>query len=500
MPFGLTNAPAVFQALVNDVLRDFLNRSVFVYLDDILVCSRNNEEHVQHVRQVLQRLLENKLFVKAEKCEFHVNSVSFLGYIIESGQVRPDPEKIKPVIEWPKPTTVKQLQQFLGFANFYRRFIRDYNRVAAPLTKLTSSAALSWTPEADVAFAELKRRFTSAPVLIHPDTTRQFVVEVDASSSGVGAVLSQRSSTDQKLHPCAFFSRRLTPAEQNYDVGNRELLAVKLALEEWRHWLEGTEQPFIVWTDHKNLAYIQTAKRLNSRQARWALFFGRFSFTITYRPGSRNVKPDALSRLYAPEETPSKPDTILPPSCVVAAVTWQIKSLVKEAQRTQPGPGNGPVNRLFVPDSVRSQVLQWAHNSRFACHPCVSRSLALLKQHFWWPSMVADTRAFVAACAVCAHAKASHQPPSGLLRPLPVPGRPWSHIALDFVTGLPLSQGNTTILTIVDRFSKTAHFVALPKLPTALGTANLLVSHVFRLHGIPTDIVSDRGPQFISRV
>lgn len=501
MPFGLTNAPAVFQALVNDVLRDFLNRTVFVYLDDILIFSRTPDEHIQHVRQVLQRLLENKLFVKAEKCEFHVNSVSFLGFILESGQMKTDPAKIQAVANWPRPTSVKQLQQFLGFANFYRRFIRNYSRVAAPLTKLTSPAtAFSWTPEAEAAFSDLKKLFTSAPVLIHPDPSRQFVVEVDASSSGVGAVLSQRSATDQKLHPCAFYSHRLSPAEKNYDVGNRELLAVKLALEEWRHWLEGAEHPFIVWTDHKNLAYIQTAKRLNSRQARWALFFSRFSFTLTYRPGSRNLKPDALSRQFSSEEAPSTPDTILPASCVVAAVTWEIESIIRDAQQAQPDPGNGPPNRLFVPDSARSQVLQWGHTSRFACHPGTARTLSLLKRYFWWPSMDADTRAFVPACTVCARAKATHQPPAGLLRPLPVPARPWSHIALDFVTGLPPSQGNTTILTIVDRFSKSVHFVPLPKLPTALETADLLVNNVFRLHGIPSDIVSDRGPQFISQV
>ena len=206
MPFGLTNAPAVFQNLVNDVLRDFLNRSVFVYIDDILIFSRNKEEHVHHVRQVLQRLLENKLYVKAEKCEFSATSVSFLGYIIESGQVRTCPEKIKAVADWTVPGTRKKLQQFLGFANFYRRFIRDYSRVAAPLTRLTSPAIpYAWTPEADVAFSRLKGLFSSAPILIQPDTSRQFIVVVDASDTGVGAVLSQCSPAEEKINPCAFF-------------------------------------------------------------------------------------------------------------------------------------------------------------------------------------------------------------------------------------------------------------------------------------------------------
>ena len=234
-----------------------LHQFVFVYIDDILIFSRSLAEHKLHVRQVLQRLLENRLFVKAEKCEFHVPSVAFLGFIISQGRVEMDPGKVTAVTDWPTPTNRKQLQRFLGFANFYRRFIRNYSHIAAPLTALTSvKVSFGWTPEAAAAFGVLKRRFVSAPVLTQPDGKLQFVVEVDASDTGVGAVLSQRSAMDGKLHPCAFLSRGLTPPERNYDVGNRELLVVKLALEEWRHWLEGAELLFIVWTDHKNLSYI----------------------------------------------------------------------------------------------------------------------------------------------------------------------------------------------------------------------------------------------------
>ena len=501
MPFGLTNAPAVFQALINDVLRDMLNRFVFVYLDDILIFSRNLEEHIQHVSLVLKRLLENKLYVKAEKCTFHVDSVSFLGFIVEKGQIKTDPAKVQAVAEWPTPTSRKQLQRFLGFANFYRRFIRDYSKVATPLTRLTSvKIPFGWSPAAEAAFSKLKFLFSSAPVLIHPDSTAQFVVEVDASDSGVGAVLSQRTASDQKLHPCAFFSRQLTSAEKNYDVGNRELLAVVLALQEWRHWLEGSIHPFIVWSDHKNLSYLQSARRLNSRQARWALFLGRFNFTLTFRPGTRNIKPDALSRQFASPVEDAVGNTILPSSCVVGAAGWEIEGVVQGAQKDQPVPHGCPPNRLFVPPSARSPVLQWGHSSRISCHPGFHRTLTLVQQRFWWPSMTADTKLFVSACSVCARSKASHQAPAGLLRPLPIPHRPWSHIAVDFVTGLPPSEGNTVILTIVDRFSKAVHFIPLAKLPSALETATLLVQHVFRLHGIPADIVSDRGPQFSARV
>uniref|UniRef100_A0AAQ4PEP9 ribonuclease H n=1 Tax=Gasterosteus aculeatus aculeatus TaxID=481459 RepID=A0AAQ4PEP9_GASAC len=332
MPFGLTNAPAVFQAMINDVLRDFLDQFVYVYLDDILIYSPDLNTHRNHVELVLQRLLDNGLYVKAEKSEFHADTVAFLGFIVAPGRVQMDPAKVSAVVEWPTPDSRKKVQQFLGFANFYRRFIRGFSATAAPLHALTSpQVAFHWSAEADAAFQELKRRFTTAPILTLPDPARQFVVEVDASNNGIGAILSQRAESDNKLHPCAFLSRRLTAAERNYDVGDRELLAVKAALEEWRHWLEGAQHPFLVWTDHKNLQYIKKAKRLNSRQARWSLFFNRFDFSLSYRPGSRNTKPDALSRLFSPEPVAREPEPILPLHCVVGAVTWPIETKVKQA-------------------------------------------------------------------------------------------------------------------------------------------------------------------------
>ncbi|KAL0186362.1 hypothetical protein M9458_018032, partial [Cirrhinus mrigala] len=477
MPFGLSNSPAVFQALVNDVLRDMVDQFIYVYLDDILIFSSSLQEHVQHVRRVLQRLLENGLFVKAEKCAFHAQSVSFLGYIVSSEGIRMDPDKVKAVA----------LQRFLGFANFYRRFIRNFSQLAGPLTALTSTrTAFRWSNAANVAFTNLKSLFVSAPILVAPDPTRQFVVEVDASEVGVGVVLSQLASSDNKMHPCAFFSHRMSTAERNYDIGNRELLPVKLALEEWRHWLEGSGVPFIVWTDHKNLEYIRSTKRLNSRQARWALFFGRFDFSISYRPGSKNIKPDALSRVFDRSERPSTPECIIPKRLFVSTLTWEVEAKVRAALEGVTPPSGCPPSRLFVPENLRSDVIQWAHCFNIACHPGVNRTMFLVKQRFWWPSMARDTRDFVLACSVCARAKTSNRPPEG----------PWSHIALDFVSGLPPSQGHTVILTVVDRFSKAAH---LPKLPSAKETAATVMNHVFRIHGLLTDVVSDRGPQFISK-
>ncbi|KAK3523680.1 hypothetical protein QTP70_008614 [Hemibagrus guttatus] len=285
MPYRVANAPAVFQSFINEIFRDILNKYVVAYIDDILIYSKSEEEHQGHVRAVLTRLLKNQLYIKAEKCEFHVQRTAFLGYNVSYQGVEMDNSKITAVTEWPRPTTVKELQRFLGFANFYRRFIRNYSVTAAPLTSLLKGkpSRLKWTDDATRAFTNLKNSFTTAPILKHPDPNLPFVVEVDASDSGIGAVLSQLHGQPGKLFPCAYFSRKLTDAERNYDVGNKELLAMKVAIEEWRHWLEGSTHPFQVIMDQKNLEYIKSAKRLNPRQARWSLFFIKFQFTVTYR-------------------------------------------------------------------------------------------------------------------------------------------------------------------------------------------------------------------------
>ncbi len=242
---------------MNEVFREFLHRSVIVYNDDILNYSRNLADHRHHVAQVLQKLRQFHLYLKLEKCEFHRPTVQFLGYIIGEEGIQMDQGKV----------TVKELQRFLGFANFYRSFIKGFSLLTAPLTTLLRGKpkSLSWSSSTHEAFEGLKTAFSTAPILRHPDPHVPFVVEVDASTMGVGAVLSQQYGEPPRLQPCAYFSKKLTAAEQNYDI--------KLALEEWRHWLERANHPFSVITDHKNLQYLREAKRLNPRQARWALFF-----------------------------------------------------------------------------------------------------------------------------------------------------------------------------------------------------------------------------------
>ncbi|KAK3532671.1 hypothetical protein QTP86_027655 [Hemibagrus guttatus] len=297
MPYGLANAPSVFQDFIHEVLREFLHRFVLVYINDILIYSRNLAEHRQHVAKVLECLFQ--LFLKAEKCSFHQTSVQFLGYKTDSSGIKMDEGKVTAVQDWPAPTTVKELQRVLGFANFYRRFIQNYSSIAHPLISLLRNKpkSLAWSPAAEKAFNLLKKAFTIAPLLVHPDPNKPFIVEVDASTTGVGAVLSQQQGNSSRLHPCALFSQ-------------------------WRYWLEEAKHPFTVLTDHKNLEYLRAAKRLNPRQARWALFFTRFNFTISYRPGSKNTKADALSRMFAPEESPETPEPILPENVFVSPITW----------------------------------------------------------------------------------------------------------------------------------------------------------------------------------
>ncbi len=476
-----------------------LDRWVIVYIDDILIYSNTLEELIRHVRSVLKCLMQYQLYAKAEKCEFHQTSTSFLGYVISQEGVAMDERKFKAVLEWPQPQTVKELQRFLGFAHFYRRFIWNFSSITAPLITMTKrqAARLIWSPESRQAFTELKTRFTSAPILRHPDESWRSTLR----TCGVGALLSQRHGSPAK-NPCAFFSRKLTAAERNYDVGNCELLAMKLALEEWLHWLEGATHPFLVLTDHKNLEYLGSAKRLNPRQARWSLFFTRFRFTVTYRPGTKNIKADTLSRQTEEEETvqPNSSDNIIPGKLLLAPVQWDIMTEIKHLNLQNPPPSECPANLTYLPESLRPRLLSQVHTTLSSGHPGITATENLLRNRFWWPTLLTDTTKYIQTCITCNTSKSLRQLPAGLLNALPTPRRPWSHIVIDFITDLPNSIGNTPILTIVDRFSKACRLIPLPKLPTSFETAELLCNHVFCFYGLPEDIVSDRGPQFTSRV
>ncbi len=381
----------VHQSFINDVFRDMLGRWAIVYMDDILIYSDTFDSHVQHVRAVLRRLIDHQLYAKMEKCEFHQTITLFLGYIISADGVAMDEKKIISVLNWPTPKTTKDLQRFLGFANFYRRFIRNFSIIAAPLTSLlrVGKRYLVWSTATSEAFQQLKEHFTSAPILHHPDPELEFSVEVDASNTGIGAILSQRQGNSAKLYPCAYYSRKLNAAERNYDVGDRELLAMKAAFEEWRHWLEGARLPFcIVLTDHRNLEYIRSAKRLNPRQARWSMFFPRFDFHVTYRSGSKNGKADALSRQF----------DFIPTSLILAPVQWDIITEITDAQANDPTPPDCPPNLTYVPADLRQRILpddsrfsqfwsSWDHSHGSSCYQPVLVAIITKGRYQVYPTL-----------------------------------------------------------------------------------------------------------------
>jgi hypothetical protein len=296
-PFGLANAPSTFQRYINWTLRDFLDDFASAYLDDILVFTSGSlRQHREHVQKVLQRLKDAGLQLDIDKCEFEVKSTKYLGFIIEAGKgIRMDPEKVKAVIEWEVPRSTKGVRSFLGFANFNRRFIRNFSEIAAPLTDLTKrDKPFQWNDAANRAFCQLKKLFVTAPILVQFDPERETIVEADSSGWATGGVLSQYDD-DGLLRPCAYFSRKNTPAECNYEIHDEELLAIICCLREWESDLNSIRH-FKIITDHKNLRYFTTQRRLNERQMCWADILSRYNFTLQYRPGKLADRPDALSR------------------------------------------------------------------------------------------------------------------------------------------------------------------------------------------------------------
>jgi len=304
MPFGLVNAPTTFQRMMNKILREFLDQGVVVYLDDIVIYSKTHAGHVTMVKKVLSRLMEHQLAVSIKKSEFHVKAVEFLGYIVATDGVTMSMRKVDSIRKWKAPRSVKEVQTFLGFAYFYRRFIENFSKICKSIreTLKGDKQKFSWGQEQNIAFEKLKWWFTTAPVLAYFYPERETVIETDASDFALGAILSQFQ--DKRLHPVAFHSPKLNSAELNYEIYDKELLAILEAFMEWKHYLYGADKPIMVYTDHQNLQHFLMTKKWNPRQIRWAQLLASFNFKIVYRPGSRSGKPDALSRPpeYRPEE------------------------------------------------------------------------------------------------------------------------------------------------------------------------------------------------------
>jgi hypothetical protein len=295
MPFGLVNAPSCFQAMMDKLFKDYSNFAR-PYLDDIIVFSHNEEEHSLHLQQVCQVLKDNKLYAKLNKCHFFKTSLSYLGYIISTTGIHMDSDKVKTISDWPTPRNVKDVQCFLGFANFYRRFIPTYSTFTQPITKLLKKdVPFVWDTNCSTAFTKVKEAFQAETFLAHPNEQLAYIVESDASDFAVGGVLSQMDDKG-KMVPIAFHSRGMMPAERNYEIYDKELLAIVVLFQQWRHFLQGGRHKVTVITDHLNLKYFLSTKQLTRRQARWSLFLNEFDFVITHKPGLLHGRADGPSR------------------------------------------------------------------------------------------------------------------------------------------------------------------------------------------------------------
>ncbi|KAH9752508.1 Endonuclease [Citrus sinensis] len=467
MPFGLTNAPATFCTLMNKVLQPFLDRFVVVYLDDIVVYNTTLEDHAQHLRQVLQVLRDNELFLKLEKCSFAQQEVEFLGHKIAGGKIMMENVKVKAILDWEPPSKVPELRSFLGLVNYYRRFIKGYSAKAALLTDmLKKNRTWHWSEECQRAFEELKKAISEEPALALPDHTKPFEVQTDASDFAVGGVLMQEG------HPIAFESRKLNDTERRYTVQEKEMTAIIHCLRVWRHYLLGSH--FTIMTDNVVTSYFQTQKKLSPKQVRWQDFLAEFDYQLEYKPGRPPTR--SASKGLAGEGAREKDKALL--------------------ARGRHPPHQG---RPAVCAKVGKEVIKECHDSKWAGHPGIEHTTALVQASYFWPHMRDDIEAYVRTCLVCQQDKVDHQLPAGLLEPLPLATRPWESVSMDFITSLPKSEGYGSIMVVVDRYSKYATFIAAPINCKADEAARLFVKHIVKLWGVPKSIVSDRDPRFTGR-
>jgi hypothetical protein len=535
LPFGLTNAPGTFMHLMHETFRQHLDNFVLVFLDDILIFSKTLEDHERHVKQVLDTLRKEKLFAKESKCDFFKTEVEFLGHMVGRDGVRMMEDKVKAIGEWPTPAKVGDVRAFLGTAGYYRKFIRDFSSVAAPLSNLTKEdSKFEWGPPQAAAFRALKQAIAKEPVLILPNPSLPFVVHTDASGFATGAVLSQDQG--KGLQPIAFLSKKMLPAETRYPVHEQELLAIIHALSSWRHYLTGTKFSVVIKTDHKSLQHFKTQPQLSARQTRWLDLLANFDFMIEYIEGKTNVVADGLSRRSDHQEhvsmlvaalgqcgstieSASAPAS-LPVSDIrringvttlladihdayTADAVYQAE-LKKRRLRTDPLNVKGGYlyygpDRLYIPNdlALKTRLLQECHDTPLSGHLGKDKTTEQVKRRFYWPGMDESIRQYVTSCDACQRNKPSQQAKMGQLQPLPIPNRPWQQVSMDLITQLPRSRsGNDAIVVFVDKLTKMVHYVATTTTVTAPKLATLFMREVVRLHGVPESILSDRDPRF----
>lgn len=505
---------------MNRIFKPLIDKGyVTVYLDDILIHSKNAAEHEKHLEEVLTLMRTHDLYAKESKCEWNRSQVTFLGHIVGADGIRMDPKKTELIAKWPAPKTQTEMRSFLGLANYFRKFMIGYASVAAPLNELTHKTVGTniehlWTDVHQAAFQRIKHLISEDIVLQYPDFDDRFELISDASLLGTGAVLLQKG------RPIAFTSKKFTPAERNYTTGEQELLGVITALKEWRCYLEGPQVTLV--TDHHPLTYLQTSAPLSRRQARWLEFMQRFHVTWEYRPGRLNVA-DPLSRnptlLYARHirllAMVTRSQEARPFRQRIAAAyaqdAWFSNPLnLKGLRLSSDGlwikqvPGTAyqrDHEAIVIPNDepLKLEIIHHQHDAPMAGHQGRDKTIELIQRSYWWPRMHAEIDSYIATCEICQRNKARSGKPAGMLSPLPIPQNPWDSVGMDFIVSLPRTRsGHDSILVFIDRLTKMVHLVPCTTKTTAQETAKLFIQNVVRLHGSPLETISDRGPQFAS--
>jgi uncharacterized protein with von Willebrand factor type A (vWA) domain len=534
MPFGLCNAPATFQSLMQFVLAERLNKSVVVFIDDILIYTKTKEDHLKEIEWVLQQLDRWKLYAAAKKCFWMKEEMEFLGHVVSAKGVQVMAKKIQSIVDWPELSNAKEVKQFLGLAGYYRRFVKDFSKIAASLTELMKEKTTwRWEREEKDAFKQLKEKMSQTPILIHPDHSLPFVVTTDASGYAVGAVLSQDQGNGQQ--PVAFYSHKMNKAERNYPVHEQELLAIILALKEWRCYLHGASHAVQIITDHQSLKYLNSQPHLSSRQARWVEYLQQFDIVISYREGKENVVADALSRrgdykkdAEAEEEKEKREFGSSVPRLKyrIAAITAiedgdpvllaelseatkediSLRDIVTNPQQhgysmTEEGILKNQQGLIVIPNrrSLRMKIMKEFHDVPVSGHRGVEKTLSKVGKLFWWPGIRQEVQQYIGSCIACQSNKSSNKATAGLLHPLPIPSHAWESISMDFVGPLPVTKdGHDNILVVVDRLTKMVHLTACRITITAPQVASIIWREIIRHHGVPISIVSDRDPRFTS--
>ena len=554
MPFGVKNAPGSFQREMRRVLSGRLNKGVFVYIDDIIIYSRTEAEHIELIDWVLTRLEAEGYFAHPGKCQFLRDEVNFLGHVVSRAGVSMQQHKVAAIRDWPVLQSVKDVRAFLGLAGFYRRFVRGFSEIARPLTDLTCIADKkwwSWSSEAQQAFDALKQALTTAPLLAHPDPQSQWIVQTDASGHAIGGVLSQKQD-DGSVKPVAFWSHKLNSAQRNYSATERELMALVEATKHWRAYLHGSPHPILLKSDHKPLVYLNGKAELGMRLSRWMEELCDLTFEIGYVKGKDNAAADALSRRSDHESKTAAAPSVLKVKLTAAQAghsmssSWRAHGSWMDAPRAllatvqqQPhtetqlqvdswlsdmrvaagqderyqlllqgddrrdglqrrdGLVYSRSGAVYVPNDrrLRTRLLELAHDA--VGHFGRARTIERLSRHCVWTGMTREVDDYVRGCAVCAVNKSSNELPAGTLRPMPIAERVWDSVGVDFTGPLPeTASGYNSIMAVVDRFSKMVMLRPCKTSITGIESGRLLLDQMLGIGRIPTSIVSDRDVRF----